>query len=34
MMEESYHTTIQAAPIMTAVPMGAKRSQAAAAPQE
>jgi hypothetical protein len=34
MMEESYHTTIQAAPIMTAVPPGAKNSKNSAAPQE
>lgn len=34
MMEESYHTTIQAAPIMTAVPTGAKSSKNSAAPQE
>jgi len=34
MMEESYHTTIQAAPIMTAVPMGATSSKGAPAPQE
>lgn len=34
MMEESYHTTIQASPIMTAVPMGAQTSKNAAAPQE
>lgn len=34
MMEESYHTTIQASPIMTAVPMGAQSSKNASAPQE
>jgi hypothetical protein len=34
MMEESYHTTIQSAPIMTAVPMGVITSKGAAAHQE
>jgi hypothetical protein len=34
MMEESYHTTIQSAPIMTAVPMGAQSPKNSAAPQE
>jgi hypothetical protein len=34
MMEESYHNTIQASPLMTALPTGAKAASGGSAPQE